>query len=393
MLMVTENRHAPNRRRLVLLTLGVLGGLALLAAGYALYPRYDPVRLAAWEQQVKPRLRQVEEQSKDDVRQSVEQVRAFFAERRQGACGFASDVLSLSGKWAYVKDYYDAGSHNRFLEESFVRNIFGPDELRAVVESAVSSCISKFQGRENQLLVDIRADLCDGEMASPDRLPALLDDVVFRQQYEAMLDQVMPIVSRDLGYTITKEMVAFVGSEIAAQIVTEIATAIAVRLGISGGILGTGAYSGAVTFGVGLVVGILVDMALDWAIRQAGYDPEGEIAAKVVATLDRLESTILDGPPASDFPDYPSPHPLSKEIYRDLVPPRGGPEPTAEEWARQHEIAAMYFAERDRWLIAKAAHEDPGSLGMRNQLNRLHEARSRLREAALQLLILDGGAQ
>ncbi|GIW86421.1 MAG: hypothetical protein KatS3mg108_0745 [Isosphaeraceae bacterium] len=53
----------------------------------------------------------------------------------------------------------------------------------------------------------------------------------------------------------------------------------------------------------------------------------------------------------------------------------------------------MYFAERDRWLIAKAAHEDPGSLGMRNQLNRLHEARSRLREAALQLLILDGGAQ
>lgn len=377
--------------RAALSSLGILTGLAISAAVYH-STRYDPVRAAAWER-VMPRLSQAEEQSKEDVRQSVEQVRAFFAERRRGARGFASDVLSLGGKWAYVKDYYEAGSHNRFIEESFVRNIFGPDELRAVVDSAVASCVGELQGRENQLLVDIRADLSDGELASPDRLPALHDEAAFRQQYEAMLDQVMPIVSRDLGFSVTREMVSFVGSEIAARIVTEIAKVLAVRLGISGGVLGTGAYSGAVTFGVGLIAGILVDMALDWAIKQAGYDPEGEIAGKVMAALDRLETTLLDGPSASDFPDYPSPHPLGKYDLRDLIPPRGESEPSPEEEERRRKVADRFFAERDRWEVARAAHEDPGSLGMRNQLTRLHEARSRLREAALRRLILKGGAR
>lgn len=392
MMTATEVRNATDRRRAALLTLGVVTGLAIAAAGFYCYPRYDPVRLAAWEK-VTPRLGQAEEQSKEDVRRSVEQVRAFFAERREGARGFATDVLSIGGKWAYVKDYYDPGSHNRFLEESFVRHIFSPEELSTAVDAAASGCISRLQGRENQLLVDIRADLGDGEMAAPDRLPALHDEAAFRQQYEAMLEQVMTIVSRDIGFSVTREMVSFVGSEIAAQIVAEIATALAVRLGISGGILGTGAYSGTVTFGIGLVVGILVDMALDWAIREAGYDPEGEIAAKVVETLNHLESTILDGPSAADFPDYPSPHPLTPEIARILIPPRGSPEPSAEEEERIHEVAEKYFAAKDRWFLAKAAHEDPGSLGMRNQLGRLHAARVRLREAALKRLILEGGAR
>ncbi|RUL89424.1 hypothetical protein [Tautonia sociabilis] len=390
MLTATEVRQAMGRRRTALLTLGILTGLALAAAGYYCYPRYDPVRLAAWEK-VTPRLAEVEEASKADVDESVAQIRAFFAERHPGARDFASDVLSLGGKWAYVKDYYEPGSHNRFLEESFVRHIFSPEELRTIVDSAVSGCVSKLQGRENQLLVDIRADLADGEMAAADRLPALHDEAAFRQQYEAMLEQVMPIVSREVGFSVTREVVSFVGSEIAAQVVAQIAQALAVRLGISGGILGTGAYSGTVTFGIGLVVGILVDMALDWAIREAGYDPEGEIAAKVDETLDRLESTILDGPSAADFPDYPSPHPLTPEIARILIPPRGSPPPSAEEEQRRHAVAEEYFAAKDRWFMAKAAHEDPGSLGMRNQLSRLHEARARLRQAALRRLILEGG--
>ncbi len=383
----TQGRLRPNR-----VALGVIAGLVLAAGGYVLYPRYDPVRLAAWRK-VEPRLAEAESGSKADVHEAVSQVQAFFAERRQGARVFAADLLSLEGKWAYVRDYYDPGSHNRYIEDAFVRRIFNPDELRAIVDSAASGCIGKLQGRENRLLVDIRADLSDGDPAAPGLLPALQDEAAFRRQYEAMLESVMPVVSRDIGFSVTREAVSFVGSEIAAQIVAQIAQALAVRLGVSGGILGTGASSGTVTFGIGLVVGILVDMALDWAIREAGYDPEGAIAAKVEETLGRLESTILDGPSAADFPDYPSPHPLTDEIARILIPARGAPEPSAEEEAVRREVAVKYFAARDRWFLAKAAHEDPGSLGLRNRLNRLSEARARLRETALRTLILEGGAK
>lgn len=375
--------------RAILSVLGIITGLTISSAIYY-STRYDPIRLAAWEK-VAPRIDEAAQGSQGDVERAVAEVRAFFAERRTGARAFASDMLSLGGKWAYVKDYYEPGSHNRFIEESFVRNVLNPGDLKTVVDSSVSNCVSKLQGRENQLLVDIRADLSDGEMATPDRLPALHNEEAFRGQYEVMLEQVMPIVSRDIGMTVSREVVAFVGSEIAAQIVTEIASTLAVRLGISGGVLSTGAYSGAVTFGIGLVAGLLLDMALDWVIHEAGYDPEGEIAAKVVQTLDRLESTILSGPAAADFPDYPRPDPLTEEVWRVLYPPRGAPEPSEEQQQREHEIAKKYFEDRDRWILAKAAHEDPGSLGMQNQLNRLSLVRTRLREAALKRLILEGG--
>ncbi len=44
---------------------------------------------------------------------------------------------------------------------------------------------------------------------------------------------------------------------------------------------------------------ILVDMALDWVIRQQGYDPEGQIADKVISTLNKIESHILDCKPGA----------------------------------------------------------------------------------------------
>src|SRR4051812_24809797 len=94
--------------RAVLSTLGILTGLAISTAIYYC-TRYDPVRLAAWEK-VSPRIVQVDEESKQDVDRTVAQIKEFFAERRRGSRAFASDVLSLGGKWAYVKDYYDAGS-------------------------------------------------------------------------------------------------------------------------------------------------------------------------------------------------------------------------------------------------------------------------------------------
>jgi hypothetical protein len=386
----TDTRHAAVRHRPTCLAFGVLGGLAVAAAGYYSWPRYDPVRLRAW-QEVAPRVELAAGATRAEAEASAAQVEQFFAERRKGARAFAADVLSLGGKWEFVKGKFDPGSHERYLEECFQRHLFRPDELKAVIESAVARFVSEVQGRENRLLVDIRADLADGEMASPEYLPALDSEYEFRRQFEAMLEEILPIVGQDVGATVTREMVSFVGSEIAAQIVAEIGTSLAVRLGLSGGILGTGAYSGTVTFGIGLVAGILVDMALDWIIRQAGYDPEGEIAVRVEATLARLESLVLDGPTAADFPDYdPNDHPLADPRFRALLIPRCEPGPDDETLGK---LFLEFRAIQARTELARAAHEAPGTLGLRNQLRRLDEGRSKLREAALRRLILEGGAR
>lgn len=362
--MTSQNHKRRGRFRSLWITLGVISGLAAGAVGYGFLPHYDPVRLKAWNG-VKPRIEQAREDTKAGVKVSTEQVKEFFAQRKQHGHSFAADLLSLSGKWAYVKGFFDEGNHERYIEECFERNIFSSDELKTLIESAVSQYVSEIQGRENQLLVAIRADLEGSELAGPEYLPALRNDAEFRREYNEMLEKVIPILAKDMGMTVTREVVSFVGAEIAAQLLVEIGVSLAAELGISGGILGAGATSGMATFGVGLVAGILVDMALDWVIRQAGYDPEGEIAAKVNDSLDHLERLILEGDTKT------------KERYANA------------KWK------TWSFSSSDRqsaWAEIQSI-ESGGGLGLTHQLNRINEIRSRLREEALKALILKGGVQ
>ncbi len=359
-----ENLKRRGRYRSLWISLGVITGLAVVAVGYQFLPHYDPVRLQAWNK-VQPHIQQTDEATAKEVNTSTQQVKQFFAERKQLSRRFASDVLSLSGKWAYVKGYFSEGSHEKYIEECFERNIFSPGDLKALIESAVSRYVSEISGKENQLLVAIRADLAESELAGPEYLPALGSEADFRREYNAMLEKVIPVLTKDLGMTVSREVVSFVGGEIAAQLLVEIGVSLATELGISGGVLGAGAYSGAMTFGVGLVAGILVDMTIDWVIRQAGYDPEGEIAAKVNESLDRLERLILEGDKKTN------------EEY------------SAAKWSTW----SICPADRE-WAKGKVQKmESGGGLGLNHQLNHINKVRSRLRDEALKGLILKGDVQ
>ena len=349
----------------LLLTMGVVAGLAASAVVYQCFPHHDPVRLEAWNK-VKPRLNQTDAATKNEVNTSTEEVRKFFAERKQNARSFAADVLGLSGKWAYLKGYFSEGNHERYLQECFERNIFRTEELKSMLESAVSRYVSEVQGRENQLLVSVRADLEGGDIAGPQFVPSLASDAEFRREYDALLQKVLPILQREIGVSVAREVVSFVGSEIAATMLVEIGASLAVEFGISGGILGAGAGSGLATFGVGLVAGILVDMTLDWIIRQAGYDPEGEIAAKVIQSLDDLERVILHGDKESN------------ETYR-----------SANFLARWVPFPSMRQTGRE---VARSM-ESSGKVGLTRQLNFINDVRSRMREETLKGLILKGGVE
>jgi hypothetical protein len=349
----------------LLRTLGVICGLAAVAVGYQFLPHYDPVRLEAWTK-VEPRITQTKEETKVQAHQSTAKIKEFFAERKLNARAFATELLSFSGKWAFVKGYFSQGSHEQYIEECFERNVFSSDELKSLIESAVSSYVSEIQGRENQLLVAIRADLEGSQLATPQYLPALGSEAQFRREYAAMLEKVLPVLSKEMGVKVTREIVSFVGSEIAATLLMEVGVSLATELGISGGILGAGATSGAFTFGVGLIAGILVDMALDWVIRQAGYDPEGEIAAKVRESLDQLERTILEGDKKT------------RERYDN---------------ANWNSTWSWSSADRESASAEAKALESGGGLGLKQQLHQINDIRSRLREEALKGLILTGGVQ
>jgi hypothetical protein len=343
------------------LPLGIVTSLAIWAGVYHCFPHYDPVRLEAWNK-VEPRITQTHQETKREADKTTAKVKAFFAERKRYARSFASELLSLGGKWAYLKGYFSEGSHELYVQECFSRNIFSGDQLKTLIESEVASYVSEIQGRENQLLVAIRADLESSELAAPQYLPALGSEEQFRREYEAMIAEVLPVLSKDLGMTVTREVASMVGSEIATTLLTEIGVSVASELGISGGVLTLTATSAVFTLGIG----ILVDMILDWAIRQAGYDPEGQIAAKVVESLDQLERIILEGGSKT------------KQRYEDAQSDWTWSLPWSDSKAGSTELQTI---------------ESGGGLGLNHQLHHINDIRSRLREEALKGLILKGGAQ
>lgn len=107
-------------------------------------------------------------------------------------------------------------------------------------------------------------------------------------------------------------------------------------------------------------------MALDWVIRQQGYDPEGEIAGKVIETLDKLESLILDGKPGAI------------QSYEDA------------KWNATWGLRPQR-RELSRYIVNQ--FEKSGDLGLRHHLQRLNEVRARMRDEALKTLILKGAVE
>lgn len=347
------------------MTCGVITGLLLTAIVSQYFLKYDPERRKAWKT-VEPHLVETAKATEDAQDPSVKIVRAFFDRQRGNARAFAGDMLSWGGKWAYAKGLIYNGSHEHFVQECFRKHLFSSEELSSTIQTSVDRLVNEIQSQENQLLVKIQADLSGSDLAKPQYLPALADPERLRNVYDHMLIQVLPIVSRDMGITVSREMVSFVGGEITSLIVIEIGASLATSLGVSGSVLGVGAGTGIATFGVGLVAAILVDMALDWVIRQQGYDPEGQIADKVISTLNKIESHILDGKPGA------------KEDYENA------------KWNARWDIRSQ---RRELATQTASELEESGDLGLRHHLRRLHEVRARLREEALKTLILKGADQ
>jgi hypothetical protein len=250
------------RRTWLLLTLGVVAGMIFwkivdLITEPSFVP--DPARVRAWDK-VAGHLRQAEDQDAQAAEQHLRRIDEFFAEKQTHARDFADDVLSLSGKWAFLRGKLpwigDGGeTHQAYLRAAFERHLFSGTDLQNAVQAAISAYLSALEGQENALLVTIRADLSAEELPGLSELAALRSDEAFHAEYRQLLTEIIPIVSRDLKIAIGREVVVWVGSDIAAAITMRIGSAVAVRLGLSGGILSTGAASGTVTLGVGLAAG------------------------------------------------------------------------------------------------------------------------------------------
>jgi hypothetical protein len=225
-------------------------------------------------------------------------VRAVFERGRKGAPAFASEALSLSGKWALIKSAvrFEAVAHATFLAEAFAKHVFTGDELEAAVKASVQGYVSELDAIENQMLVRLRIDLSDGELGRSGKLPALDSDSAFRGEYRRLAESLTRTLHADAGVEAGRFVAGWVAMDAATPVVISVVELVAAELGVEGGILGAGAASGVATLGIGLIVGYVADQIIAWLLKEvAGYDPEEKIAGKVRDSLGRVESLLIDG--------------------------------------------------------------------------------------------------
>ena len=222
--MICINQQGQDRwRRQILVAAGIIAGLALLAIIHDLWitttdePPPDLVRQAAWEK-ITPHLVTAEQSSVGAADKYAQRLREFFAERKAGTRPFAEEVLSWSGKWAYLKSkspWGDDREYQQFLREAFERHLFKEEDLAGLLRGAVQGYASELAGIENQALLAIRADLDDSDLAQRSLLPALQSDDAFREAVEGLMAKVLPVATRDVDVTAGRELASFVASDIA----------------------------------------------------------------------------------------------------------------------------------------------------------------------------------
>ncbi len=324
----------------------------------------EALRRRAWNV-IQPRLDAADRAAQAALEEQLRGVDEFFQHREAGVTPFAEAVLSLRGKWEFAKSKLptaDDDAHLRYLNAKFEEHLFKIDDLKQTVEHAIGGFVSRVQGIEGKLLVDVRADLSDGELAAAGLPKFLLNDAAFRAEFDRAVAGAAAEAAGDFQVAVSREVVSFVAGEVAAQVAVRVATAVAARLGVSAGVLGTGAAAGWATFGVGLVAAVVVDAAISQAAKMAGYDPTARVSEKVQGVLAQVRSLLVDG------------NPEARQALEQL---------------RNMQANDADAGVRAECRKAADAIEAGGNLGLRSELLKLHEVRARLRREALRRLVLE----
>ena len=315
-----------------------------------------------WDK-VEPRLAQLDKKAAEAAQKRIDALKAFLERRAQGADDFAKEALSWGGKWELVKAKLGYGNHEQFLQDAFDRHVITQDALKSAVASALAGYVSDLDGLENAMLVQLRADLEDGELGRGG-VPFLANDEAFRKEYWRLTAALLPMLTHDLEFSVGREIAAFIAMDVGTQVTMQLGSQVASQLGIDTTVLGSGALGGLTTLGVGLIVGYVVDQVIDWVLHQMGYDPEAEIASRVRNSMYEIEALLIDGDSGA------------KKAYAKV-----------KKMGQEDKEASV----REACENAASRIVRGGKLGLKWELGEIEEGRARLRGQALRNLLTEGG--
>jgi hypothetical protein len=266
-----------------------VAAFAILAALWIGWQFFSPEAQA-----VRRHLGEADVKSKAALSERLGAIDKLFSKGRSGSKAFSEEALSWGGKFALVKGCFGGSDcHATFLKEAFARHIFSEDELKQALAASVKGYLFDLEGVENEMLVKLRADLADLDQADESTATHLRSDEEFRKEYQRLSVEIASTMKLDTGVMIGREVGILVASEIATQVAMRAARTAAAEMGVEGGILATGAASTVATLGVGMVICVILDYVVDAVFKAAGYDPAAKIAAQVDASLCTMQRALV----------------------------------------------------------------------------------------------------
>lgn len=407
------------KKRNIIITCGVMAGLLIKAAWSwggdvpkpAVTRNQVPLVMiaasdtqsakdAAWKKALK-RIEEADKAADAEVEKSLEVVRKLFADAKGNSKKFAGDLLTLKGKLEAVRSGFpkfdtnatanwlvtpiysrdkevkpgigkavsenllkpalegvNGNEYSKFLVERFESRFFKSDALQMALEGAVKAHVAALERIDNQLLVDLRADIEDSQSIDLIILRISGEDG-FRDAYGKAKAQISPLLKENLKETVALEIISLAAGDVASGLTLRVGGAIATKMGVSVGILATGALGTIGTLGVSLVVYIVVDAAIDAIMKASGYNPEEKIAARVDEILDSAKDALIDG-----HPEAVGVHKLALKLATEASP------------------AVRYEAAKTVQVIEKN-----GALGLKRELVEYTKVRNLQRRAALEQLL------
>lgn len=199
---------------------------------------------------------------------------SFVDGRKDGAAAFSRDIVSLYGKWRALKPYLpftDPDGHREYIEKQFAEHIFSTDEVAGAAELAITGSLKDLEAIENQLAVEIQAEISGGSLN-------VVDVPVATADFSAAIGRVVSAAQWDVAKT--------GGSLVVSEAAALVGRRVLLRLGVSAGILSTSAASSVWTLGATLIIGLLADMIWQWI-----DDPAGDIERETAAALEQLAAS------------------------------------------------------------------------------------------------------
>ena len=193
--------------------------------------------------------------------------------------GVAEGVIGAVGELFGSKPGFGPDSFTLYITNCFAQHVLAKEQLQREINRAVAGYAAEIRGLERRLLVELGADL-DLSAAWPDIQAGRAID----GRSDLVIGQAIDAAAQDFLATIVKFTVSWVvGDAITDQFTNK-----------DDPFLKKGA--------INVAVGVGVDKALDSALAGAGYDPEAALAAKVMASLDRLQYLLVEGDPIAGIP-------------------------------------------------------------------------------------------